>query len=855
MKKITLLLICLIGYTSYGQVNISENFEGGLPTGWDGGYSVSSSFPCDGSTARKNIYSSGTEGSLTTNNLVGASNGTDLDINFDYKIVDYDSGTFGASDNPTAAGWGTASVEYSTDAGVTWTSVLLIDDANHVVSNTCAPMMVTIPGASLPDGSDVQLQIINTYSGGDYYFYVDNLNAAQQTSTPPNCDATLTLTEDVGVEGNISWDIATGIPTGYNLTVGSSSGAFDILATSDVGLVTNYSLGSLEYSTTYYVIIEPFNDNGTATGCVEQTFVTEDAPPAGTDCNNPLIVASLPYNASDNTANYGDDYSGSPGASGCGTTSFYLNGDDVVYAYAATSDTSINVALSSIGSTYSGVFVYTDCADIGSACVAGVGNGSSTANYDFDVEVTNGTNYYIVISTWATPQSTTYTLDITENTCTSATVAYSVISDCDISGGFNIEVDITDMGTATDLTVSDDQASPTQSATGTTTLTFGPYVNGTDVVITVVDDNDANCTLMSGALTQNTCPLPNDTCFGAINVACDETVTGDTSADGVTDTVGNASADLWYSYSGGAGDITASLCNSSYDTNIIVYDSCGGTVLASNDDSCGALSEVTFAADGVSTYYIAVEGYATAEGAFEMTITCLEAVPPPVNDAIADAIVLVTAASQEGTTAGASENLADDKPNCDLFGNIADVWFTYTQPENTDTMFITTTISGTSSEANCAIYASGAPILSANELACGDDGGASGEMLQITATPGVTYYIRVWSDGVAPEPEPPVSGRVEGTFNVTANASLSTNEFDNPSAFTYYPNPVKNTLILNAQNNIENVKIFNMLGQEVMNAKPQTLNSDLNMSNLETGTYFVKVTIANVTKTVRVIKQ
>ena len=107
----------------------------------------------------------------------------------------------------------------------------------------------------------------------------------------------------------------------------------------------------------------------------------------------------------------------------------------------------------------------------------------------------------------------------------------------------------------------------------------------------------------------------------------------------------------------------------------------------------------------------------------------------------------------------------------------------------------------------------------------------------------------------APEPEPPVSGRVEGTFNVTANASLSTNEFDNPSAFTYYPNPVKNTLILNAQNNIENVKIFNMLGQEVMNAKPQTLNSDLNMSNLETGTYFVKVTIANVTKTVRVIKQ
>ena len=737
MKKITLLFICLIGYTSYGQVNISENFEGGLPAGWGGGYSASSSFPCDGLTARKNIYSSGTEGSLTTNNLVGASNGTDLDINFDYKIVDYDSGTFGASDNPTAAGWGTASVEYSTDAGVTWTSVLLIDDANHVVSNTCAPMMVTIPGSSLPDGSDVQLQIINTYSGGDYYFYVDNLNAAQQTSTPPNCDATLTLTEDVGVEGNISWDIATGIPTGYNLTVGSSSGAFDILATSDVGLVTNYSLGSLEYSTTYYVIIEPFNDNGTATGCVEQTFVTEDAPPAGTDCNNPLIVASLPYNASDNTANYGDDYSGSPGASGCGTTSFYLNGDDVVYAYAATSDTSINVALSSIGSTYSGVFVYTDCADIGSACVAGVGNGSSTANYDFDVEVTNGTNYYIVISTWATPQSTTYTLNITENTCTSATVAYSVISDCDISGGFNIEVDITDMGTATDLTVSDDQASPTQSATGTTTLTFGPYVNGTDVVITVVDDNDANCTLMSGTLTQIACPPDNDDCAGAIALT-------------------------------------------------------PGTVFESN--------------------------------------------------------------SVVGSNAGATGSGETPAPSCSSYdpanstGFGGDIWYSVVIPADGNLTIETVDNGGPSFDSGMQVYSGTCGALVAVECD-DDDGNGAFSQVVIDAADGLageTLLVRVFE----------YAGNDEMNFLISAySASLSIDDVDNQEAFTFYPNPVKNTLTLNAQNTIEQVAMYNMLGQEVLRATPNTVDSDLDMSSLQTGTYFVKVTIANVTKTIRVIKQ
>ena len=46
-----------------------------------------------------------------------------------------------------------------------------------------------------------------------------------------------------------------------------------------------------------------------------------------------------------------------------------------------------------------------------------------------------------------------------------------------------------------------------------------------------------------------------------------------------------------------------------------------------------------------------------------------------------------------------------------------------------------------------------------------------------------------------------------------------------------------------------------MLGQEVLSATPNAVDSDLDMSSLQTGTYFVKVTIATVTKTIRVIKQ
>lgn len=94
-----------------------------------------------------------------------------------------------------------------------------------------------------------------------------------------------------------------------------------------------------------------------------------------------------------------------------------------------------------------------------------------------------------------------------------------------------------------------------------------------------------------------------------------------------------------------------------------------------------------------------------------------------------------------------------------------------------------------------------------------------------------------------------------GAFRVVETTSLSTSTFENEAAFTYFPNPVKNTLTLNAQNTIEDVTMYNMLGQEVLRVAPNTVDSEVDMSALQNGTYFVKVTINNVTKTVRVIKQ
>ena len=452
--------------------------------------------------------------------------------------------------------------------------------------------------------------------------------------------------------------------------------------------------------------------------------------------------------------------------------------------------------------------------------------------------------------------------------CTEPMATYTVVDDCAVSGGFLIDVEVTDLGDATSLTISDDQGSATQSLMATGTVQFGPYTNATDVVITVGHDQDSVCDIMSGALTQAACPPSNDNFANAAPIDCSSgTITGSTSLATLDedDAPDGGGADMdapnvWYSLDSsidGASDVTINLCGSSYDTSVLIYTGTSGnlTFVAANDDNTAACGQccqslVTFPTDGTSTYYIAVEGYNAGNvGDFEMVISCVTATPPPANDECVAAEALTTGVSVSGTTVGATTS-PGDAPTCDLFGSVADAWYSYEITGGVSDLSITTTITGTSDQANVALYDDCA-ALQANSLGCSDANG--GETLSVTGLSVGTYYIRVWSDGNAPEP--PVSGRVEGTFDIVVNASLSTGSFENEAAFNYYPNPVQNTVTLNAQNTIENVIMYNMLGQEVLRATPNAVNSELDMSNLQDGAYFVKVTIANVTKTIRVIKQ
>ncbi|MGO2358441.1 fibronectin type III domain-containing protein [Mesonia sp.] len=74
------------------------------------------------------------------------------------------------------------------------------------------------------------------------------------------------------------------------------------------------------------------------------------------------------------------------------------------------------------------------------------------------------------------------------------------------------------------------------------------------------------------------------------------------------------------------------------------------------------------------------------------------------------------------------------------------------------------------------------------------------------------------------------------------------------ASFTYYPNPVRSELTLKSTTQIEQVNLYNLLGQQVLNTKPSSLEVQLNMDSLPAGVYLMKVNIQGSQKTFRLIK-
>jgi hypothetical protein len=82
---------------------------------------------------------------------------------------------------------------------------------------------------------------------------------------------------------------------------------------------------------------------------------------------------------------------------------------------------------------------------------------------------------------------------------------------------------------------------------------------------------------------------------------------------------------------------------------------------------------------------------------------------------------------------------------------------------------------------------------------------------------------------------------------------LSSNEFDKIK-IVYYPNPVNNMLYIKAPIEVTNVKIYNLLGQKMLQQKFNSNEIQINMSDFSSGTYFVTVESDDKTKTIKILK-
>ncbi len=269
---------------------------------------------------------------------------------------------------------------------------------------TCSPIAGSNLGGT-PSSPAAPASCVDFVSGSDVWYSFQAINT----------DQIIDLSDIVAVNTNaayyecgmVAYSGSCNALTPLSCTIGGFDGSSQIDA--------SLALSNLTIGETYYIRIwsDYAEDNLGNLIATDYTFnLCVKEVPRGARCSDPLVVNASPYTFSGNTGDYGNFYQGAPGT-GCGSTSNYLSGNDVVFSYTASADGSVDISLTNLGDTYAGMFVYNDCNAIGNSCAAGVVNGNTSTDLAINTfNVTANTTYYIVISTWAAPQTVAFTLNI-----------------------------------------------------------------------------------------------------------------------------------------------------------------------------------------------------------------------------------------------------------------------------------------------------------------------------------------------------------------------------------------------------------------------------------------------------------
>ena len=739
---------------------------------------------------------------------------------------------------------------------------------------------------------DENYMVVNIAYGAGYWQFMFR-NAAYTPPAEPTTDVTFTVNTaniEVGANGMYLGGGVFGTANAHAMTDADADGTWEVTVTLDEGTAGNYiflnspndggdwgakeDLGGQECGDAANYndrILAPVGaDDYTLQHCFGNCYIDGTCGPVG-PCDSALALTPGTTQTG-NTADFGDLFDDSS------CLGSYDGGDDALFMYTATEDgETLDVTVSGQAG-WSGVAMSQGCpTEGGEVCVGSqTSSGSSALNFISDPLIA-GEVYYIHISTYPSPQTTDFILD------TAVIAAPSCLTPTGLTAS-----DVTPTG-ATLSWVSDGTAfmvelQPAGSAQGTAGgYVIGDVENLTTTSVTIPEGSLAPSTSYDffvvnicgeGDLSEYAGPSTFNTLLEG--PGCGETLsydypTGTSGGSGfATNFTAANSADLLFTSTvDNAGDLLTLDIGGSTENNydwVYVTDGAGNVLLA---PVSGTLSESVASEDGTVNVYLASDTSVTS-GPVTFTVSCEpQSFTPPTwagdwyIDPTAGALAVGPNADDLGWWSSSADDvttracLFDDIYRFGADGTFENIlgdqtwlegWQEGQEGEGCGTPIAPHDGSNPATysytDNSVTVSGSGAFLGLAKVHNTGEDGAPVDDTITYEVISVDDTYMTVHIN----------FGPGVWAFRFINSTALGIEDVNPVSNFNFYPNPVNDMLTIKAQASIDSITVYNMLGQAVVRSTPNTTDSTVDMSALQTGAYFVQVSINNTLKTVRVIK-
>jgi hypothetical protein len=311
----------------------------------------------------------------------------------------------------------------------------------------------------------------------------------------------------------------------------------------------------------------------------------------------------------------------------------------------------------------------------------------------------------------------------------------------------------------------------------------------------------------------------------------------------------NANDDVWFKFVATAVSHKLDLLNVSgnqTDLYHMVYDGGVGGSCPTTDVPIQCSSSNASDLSGLiigNTYIIRVFSETPTAGWNTTFDVCIgTSPPPPANDdcANAEAISSLPFSAMYDASSATNNSGSIVASGCVVMND--GVW--YTLIGNGGDYTITVTPTGW----NAAISVYSGSCGSFTCVTSSNVGGTNGiEAATFTSILNTTYYINIGG--------PTAEDLPEGIFNLDVTSVVLSIEDIVAKGFYYYPNPVENVLKLSANESIEQISLYSNLGREIKRSAHSDLTAEMDLSNLASGTYFVRVDIGDSSGSFKIIKK